>query len=494
MVLRPHLIALGRALPGSKGMSGKSNLPRWVFTADIFAGSLAILLVYLASRASQVMMAQGRESLSILDFLFYATFVLIALMDIALAGDYNKDWRYSRLNESMIILRGVFIAFMLLVSAAFVLEGIALPATYNFSRPGIFVMIACFVPMLFVIRFFAHYHQTRLFGSGGWRKKMIIVGAGDEGRQVYEHFNTKNWLGVNCLGFVDPRIKVSPVADSPLLGSVKDLPRLVREEGVEEVVIALPPTDHKVMEEIVNNGVRHDVKVRIIPDSFAYPYSDLDIQEYDGLAMIEVKQPHLDAMHKGIKRAMDIGIALVMLLIHLPLWIILALAIRLTSPGPAIFRQTRLGKDGKTFEMMKFRSMVEDAHVIRKTLERSNEASGPMFKMKEDPRVTPLGRFIRRASLDEIPQIMNVLKGEMSFVGPRPPLPEEVSRYRAHHLKRLAVRPGITGLWQVSGRDRRDFEEMSRLDLYYIENWSIWLDLKIILKTIPTVLARRGAY
>lgn len=479
---------------GLRNMSGKSNLPRWVFAADIVAGAVAILLVYLASSANQSIMAQGRESLSVLDILFYASFILIALMDIALAGDYSKDWRYSRLNESMILLRGGLIAFMLLVSAAFILEGFALPPSYSFSRPGILILVACFMPMLFTIRILAHRRQARIFGGGGWRKKMIIVGAGDEGRKVYEHFNTKNWLGVNCLGFVDPRLKVSPVADSPLLGSVKDLPRLVREEGVEEVVIALPPTDHKIMEEIVNNGVRHDVKVRIIPDSFAYPYSDLDIQEYDGLAMIEVKQPHLDAMHKGIKRAMDIVLSATMLIFHLPLWLLLSLAIRWTSPGPAIFRQTRLGKDGKTFEMMKFRSMVEDAHDLRKTLERNNEASGPMFKMKEDPRITPLGRFIRRTSLDEIPQIMNVLKGDMSFVGPRPPLPEEVSRYRAHHLKRLAVRPGITGLWQVSGRDRRDFDEMARLDLYYIENWSIWLDLKIILKTIPTVLTRKGAY
>lgn len=356
------------------------------------------------------------------------------------------------------------------------------------------VLVACFLPLLFINRVVAHFFQTKLFGSGVWRKNMIIVGAGEEDRKVYGHFRMKNWLGVNCLGFVDPRIMISPVDGSPVLGGIKDLPRLVRQEEVEEVVIALPPTDHELMEAIVNNGVRHDVKVRIIPDSFAYPYSNLDIQEYDGLAMIEVKQPHLDAMHKGLKRALDIGFASVFLVIHALPWAILVALIRLTSPGPAIYRQNRLGKDGKTFEMMKFRSMYEGAHDLRKTLERANEASGPMFKMKDDTRITPIGRFLRHTSLDEIPQLLNVLKGDMSFVGPRPPLPEEVSRYRAYHLKRLAVRPGITGLWQISGRDRRDFEEMARLDLYYIENWSIWLDMKILIKTIPTVLSRKGAY
>jgi len=475
-------------------MSGKSNLSRWVFAADLLAGALSILALYRLSISYQVFRSTGTDSFSVLDVLFYASFVLIALMDIALAGDYNKTWRYSRLNEALILIRSFTIAFLLLVASAFFLESFAVGEQHQFSRFGILALIAVFLPLLFFIRVAAHHRQARLFGSGGWRKKMIIVGAGEEGKQVYEHFQKKNWLGVNCLGFVDPRIKTSPIGGTPVLGSVGDLPRLVRQEGVEEVVIALPPTDHAIMEEIVNNGVRHDVKVRIIPDSFAYPYSELDIQEYDGLAMIEVKQPHLDAMHKGIKRALDIFFASLMLLIHLPLWTIIVIAVRLTSSGPAIFRQTRLGKDGKTFEMMKFRSMVEGAHDMRKKLEEDNEASGPMFKMKEDPRITPLGRFLRRASLDEIPQILNVLKGDMSFVGPRPPLPEEVSRYRAHHLKRLAVRPGITGLWQVSGRDRRDFEEMARLDLYYIENWSTWLDLKIILKTIPTVLSRKGAY
>jgi lipopolysaccharide/colanic/teichoic acid biosynthesis glycosyltransferase len=183
-----------------------------------------------------------------------------------------------------------------------------------------------------------------------------------------------------------------------------------------------------------------------------------------------------------------------MLVLFSPIWIFAVIFIRVTSSGPAIFRQTRLGKDGKTFSMLKFRSMVHGAHDMRKDLEKENEADGPIFKMKQDPRITPLGKFLRRTSLDEIPQLVNVIRGDMSFVGPRPPLPEEVSRYKSHHLKRLAVRPGITGLWQVSGRDRRDFEEMARLDLYYIENWSIWLDVKIIIKTVPTVLSQKGAY
>jgi exopolysaccharide biosynthesis polyprenyl glycosylphosphotransferase len=483
------------ARSGFRGlMSGKTKIPRWVFAADIVAGICAILFVYFISRYKPSLIDQGSESFSLLNALFYVSFVLIALTDIALAGDYNKNWRYSRLNESYILLRSTFLAFVLLVSAAFILEGIALPEGYEFSRVGILFLIAFLLPMLFIIRIIAHHRQSKLFGSGGWRKKMIIVGAGDEGEKVYRHFQKKNWLGVNCLGFIDPRVKVSPVAGTEVLGDVEMLPALITDQGVEEIVIALPPTDHDIMENIVNNGVRHDVEVRIIPDSFAYPYSDLDIQEYDGLAMIEVKQPNLDAMHKGVKRALDIMLASVMLVISLPFWLIIVAAIRLTSKGPAIFRQTRLGRDGKTFEMMKFRSMVLGAADMRQGLERDNEASGPIFKMRKDPRVTGIGSFLRRMSIDEIPQIINVLKGDMSFVGPRPPLPEEVSRYRSHHLKRLAVRPGITGLWQVSGRDRRDFEEMARLDLYYIENWSTWLDLKIIIKTVPTVLSRKGAY
>ncbi|MHB1055693.1 MAG: sugar transferase [Thermoleophilia bacterium] len=475
-------------------MPGKSLLPRWVFLIDIFVGAFSVLFAWTLVSTHPALAAHTHGAPSFLDVMFYVSFVVIVLTSIALNRDYEPEKRYSRLGEMDMVLRSCVIAFVLLVSSAFVLEDFIIPDLYVFSRPGIIILSIAFATLLMSVRVSAHYVQTCIFGHGKWRRRIIIVGAGPEGLGVFQHMKTKDWLGVKCVGFVDPTLKVSPVPEAPLLGTVEDLSDVIKSHEVEEVIIALPPADHEIMEGIVNSGIRQAVKVRIIPDSFAYAYSQVDIQEYDGLAMIDVKQPNLVAMHGGLKRIMDIVLALLLLVFNSFVMLIVAVIISLTSRGPVIYRQTRLGKNGNSFEMMKFRSMVVGAHDQRARLKEKNEASGPFFKMKEDPRTTGFGRIIRLASLDELPQLLNVLRGDMSLVGPRPPLPEEVVRYGVHHLKRLAVRPGLTGLWQVSGRDRRDFEEMAKLDLYYIENWSIKLDLKIILKTIPAVLTRRGAY
>jgi exopolysaccharide biosynthesis polyprenyl glycosylphosphotransferase len=182
------------------------------------------------------------------------------------------------------------------------------------------------------------------------------------------------------------------------------------------------------------------------------------------------------------------------LVLGAPFLTLISLAIRLDSPGPVIFRQTRVGAGGKWFEMYKFRSMRQGAEAELEELRDLNEADGPLFKIYDDPRLTRVGRFLRHTSLDELPQFLNVLRGEMSLVGPRPPLPAEVDGYVEWHKKRLEVRPGMTGLWQVSGRSMLSFDEMVLLDIYYIENWSLWLDLKILLRTVPQVLFGNGAY
>jgi exopolysaccharide biosynthesis polyprenyl glycosylphosphotransferase len=195
-----------------------------------------------------------------------------------------------------------------------------------------------------------------------------------------------------------------------------------------------------------------------------------------------------------IKRAVDIVGAAVGLTLGAPILGLIALAIRLDSPGPTVFRQTRVGAGGKLFEIYKFRSMREGAEAELEQLLELNEADGPIFKIRDDPRLTRVGRFLRRTSLDELPQLWNVLRGEMSLVGPRPPIPSEVEGYQEWHKKRLDGRPGVTGLWQISGRSLLSFDEQVLLDIYYIENWSLWLDFKILLRTVPQVLFGDGAY
>lgn len=190
----------------------------------------------------------------------------------------------------------------------------------------------------------------------------------------------------------------------------------------------------------------------------------------------------------------DLVVASAVLLVGLPVWLLVALAVKLQSPGPIFYGQTRVGRDGVRFQMLKFRSMYRDADERLAELQKHNEASGPLFKMKDDPRVTPVGKVIRKFSIDEFPQLLNVVKGEMSLVGPRPPLPHETDRYSKNDWRRLEVVPGMTGLWQVSGRSSLTFEEMVRLDLYYIENWSVALDVNLLFRTVPAMLLARGAY
>lgn len=330
-------------------MSGKTSLPRWVFLADVVAGLFAMAFAWILVSTYPSLAVHDRQELAYFDMLFYVWYAVLTLFGIALGGDYISSKRYSRLTDISVVLKSALVSFAILVCTAFVLT-----EAYGFSRPGIFAMITVFISGLTLIRLVAHNSQVRAFGRGSWRKKMVIIGAGPAGVDLYKHLSAKQWLGVKCVGFIDEQATASPVPEVPLLGKVEDLQRVVMEKDVQEVVIALAPEEHATMERIVNNGVRRNVKSLIIPDSFAYPYGKLDIQEYDGLAMIDVKQPSLDAMHSGLKRVIDVWLALFLLIFDLPLMIPIFIMIRLTSKGPAIYRQTRLGKDGDPFVMMKF--------------------------------------------------------------------------------------------------------------------------------------------
>jgi exopolysaccharide biosynthesis polyprenyl glycosylphosphotransferase len=234
--------------------------------------------------------------------------------------------------------------------------------------------------------------------------------------------------------------------------------------------------------------------MRVVPGAFALMRGRTILSEGMGLPLLEVHYPGLDNTQRTLKRVLDVAVSVCGLVLLSPLFLAVALAIRLDSPGPVLFRQKRVGADEKIFVCYMFRSMQQDAEVRQASLEALNEAQGPTFKMKDDPRVTRVGRLLRRWSIDEAPQLVNVLKGEMSLVGPRPLPVRDFLRMEEPHKRRLGAVPGMTGYWQISGRSELSFEEMVRLDLYYIENWSLSFDLKIILKTLGAVLRRKGAY
>jgi exopolysaccharide biosynthesis polyprenyl glycosylphosphotransferase len=228
-------------------------------------------------------------------------------------------------------------------------------------------------------------------------------------------------------------------------------------------------------------------------DVLRFGYSRMSIGEMDGLPMLALTRTPTDVLALAVKRVFDLLVSAMILLLASPVLIAVAIAIKLDSPGPIFFRQRRVGVHGRLFDILKFRSMHADAEARLEPLRARNEMSGPVFKMRDDPRVTRVGRLIRRSSLDEFPQFWNVLRGDMSVVGPRPPLPSEVRQYKRWQRRRLSVKPGITCVWQISGRNEIDFDRWMELDLEYIDRWSLWGDVRIILKTIPAVIWTRGA-
>ncbi|HKZ69099.1 MAG TPA: sugar transferase [Anaerolineales bacterium] len=303
-------------------------------------------------------------------------------------------------------------------------------------------------------------------------------------------------LGYFVVGFVDD----DPVRGSTdlgrfhALGGLDGVESIIKKEKVDEIIITIPWMYHRRIAALVAVCERRAVRPRVVPELFQFSLSRVDVDDLGGIPLIGVKEHTLPTTARLVKRTMDVVFAALALAVLWPVFLIVAMAIKLESRGPALFAQSRVGQNGKLFKAYKFRSMYQDAEEQLTNLSERNEASGPLFKIKDDPRRTRVGRLLRRTSLDEFPQLINVLKGEMSWVGPRPALPQEVEQYEPWQRQRLDVSQGITGLPQVSGRSDLTFDEMCLLDIYYIENWSLSLDLTILLRTIPQVLLGRGAY
>jgi exopolysaccharide biosynthesis polyprenyl glycosylphosphotransferase len=376
----------------------------------------------------------------------------------------------------------------------FVLVLLFQPTLYSrliFFYAGILITI-----FLSISRLGKRFLRNRLRKRGLGVDRLMIVGAGEVGRTVMRNVVAQPVLGYHVVGFVDddPDKGQTDIGRFKALGNTSNIPRLVKELAIDEVIITLPWMYHRKIVSIVAQCEREQVRVRIVPDIFQMTLSHLDVEDLGGIPMIGVRDISISGSRQFIKRAMDVVISLVSLIFLAPLFVLLSIIIRLDSPGPSIFRQIRVGKGEQLFSCFKFRSMRVGAEEEKDTLLDKNEVSGPVFKMRDDPRITSVGRFIRRTSLDELPQLLNVLMGHMSMVGPRPAIPSEVQRYQPWHKRRLEVAPGITGLWQVSGRSELTFDEMVLLDLYYIENWSPFLDLQILFRTIPKVLLGEGAY
>jgi exopolysaccharide biosynthesis polyprenyl glycosylphosphotransferase len=311
-------------------------------------------------------------------------------------------------------------------------------------------------------------------------------------RELIESIDAHPEWGLRFAGFV--RLDDATAgARGPMLGTVGNLGRILEEQIIDVVVIAVPRTRLSDVERAVHVCEEQGVEVRLSLDVLRLGPGRMSVADMDGHPMLAFTRTPTDTLALVAKRVFDVVMSALVIVALSPVFASIAIAIRLDAPGPIFFRQRRIGQSGRVFEMLKFRSMYRDAEARLEALRAQNEMSGPVFKMANDPRVTKVGRFLRRTSLDEFPQFWNVLKGEMSIVGPRPPVPSEVRQYKRWQRRRLSMKPGITCIWQVSGRNNIDFDRWMELDLQYIDEWSLWGDIRICLRTIPAVLTARGA-
>lgn len=357
--------------------------------------------------------------------------------------------------------------------------------------------------LLVLGRFLFNSFLRHLRRSGKDRRRILLVGRNPAVHALLDSIRRNPHFGVEVVGVVDaprgfpyrhPASLVALPGGVRELGSTEDLPRILAGMPVDEVLILLPLRScYTLIEGILKICEQAGTVAKLAPDLFQVNLARRTISWVGDVPFITYFTGPRESLELTVKRLLDLLGGTLLLLAVSPLFLAIAIAVRLSSPGPVFFRQKRAGLNGRTFEMLKFRSMYVDAEARKKELAKLNEMDGPVFKIKKDPRITPVGRVLRRFSLDELPQLLNVVRGDMSLVGPRPPVPEEVASYDWWQRRRLSFRPGLTCIWQVSGRNEIGFKDWMEMDLAYIDNWSLALDFVLLLRTIPVVLTGKGA-
>jgi exopolysaccharide biosynthesis polyprenyl glycosylphosphotransferase len=333
----------------------------------------------------------------------------------------------------------------------------------------------------------------RVGKSSPTRYRVLIIGAGKVGRQVAKMVQEYAWTGLELIGYLDDDPNKAE-NDMPVLGTLSEARGVIQAHGIDEVVIALPHRAHERLNQLVMTLHELPVHARIVPDYFALALHRAVVDDFAGIPMIDLRAPALNGFQRLVKRLFDLLVGSTITILALPVMGIVALEIKLDSPGPVLFRQKRVGENGRLFTMFKFRSMICNAEKMQEQVNEVNGKGQIIHKKQQDPRVTRIGRFIRKFSLDELPQFFNVLKGDMSLVGPRPELPWLVEEYEPWQRRRFAVPQGITGWWQVNGRSDKPMHLHTEEDLFYVQNYSLWLDIYILLKTPFVALRGKGAY
>src|SRR5713226_29062 len=389
------------------------------------------------------------------------------------------------------IARAVVIAAVVLLVAA----NLGGWPTINALTVAIFAAVS--FTLIAAMRIALRLNLRRLRARGHNVKTLLIVGAGARGRRFAAQLKQRQDLGYKLLGYVDsdPAFAHSEGADAPWLGGIDALPRIVANEVIDEVAIALPiKSQYTQIETAVLLLEEQGITTHMLSDLFPQKLARSQPVDFDGVPIVSMHSAPLFSWRTEAKRIFDLVSATILLFVFAPLLVMAAIAIKLDSEGPVLFVQERTGLNKRRFRMLKFRTMGRDAEANQKDLEHLNEKTGPIFKIRNDPRVTRVGRWLRKTSVDELPQLVNVLFGDMSIVGPRPLSVRDAVRMEvAWQKRRFSVKPGITCLWQVSGRSNLSFEQWMQLDLEYIDHWSLGLDASILLRTIPAIVLARGA-
>ncbi len=418
---------------------------------------------------------------------FIAIFASRRLYHIRLTGNWFR--------QAWVIISSTTIGIAFLITCFFFIANSSNILSLPNSRLLVpFIWIAS-IAVLCLGRLLVSGVMGILYRLGLGETRVLVVGSGRVSKMVMQCLTASPDLGYSVVGFLhDLTEQPGDFGRFRMLGTINDIGMVIRSMQVDEVIIALPSEMNKYAIQSVKLCEHLGASFKLIPDMYELNLSRIDMENIEGIPLLGIKQASLNVPQRIITRLIDITVSLFGLIIGSPFYLLIALIVKFTSSGPIIYKQERVGLNGRHFFMFKFRSMYSNADQRLAQLLGQNEAQGPIFKMKSDPRRTPVGRFLRRTSLDEVPQLLNILRGEMSLVGPRPPLPSEVAQYEEWQKGRLAIKPGLTGLWQVRGRSNISFEEGVLMDIYYIENWSLRLYIQTLLRTIPAVLFSRGAY
>lgn len=486
-----------------------------VFVADgaIAAGSFlaAFKLRQGAPVFAATTFAWSREFVPYVGVFLFVVAVRLAMMLYQRLYRFYGAFSYTQ--ETFRIFKAVLVGSLLTVAWAFLFRGGFSFREFSYSR-GVFlfdfaISLAAFSLFHILIR----YAQTRFRERGINLIPTLVVGNDAEVEQTIGELNRRSYLGYRVIGIVRPAgeavdrsVRLESGEQVRVVGTIDDLADAVRAYDIKEVIITDNSVEsEKLFEAMMQLGRRQRVEFRFAPSMFNVLPQKTSVEQIGVLPMVTLFREPLSDTQRFLKRLSDLVLATIASVLTFPVWLVAAIAIKLDSPGTVLFKQERVGMDGRVFLCYKFRTMFMDAdqelhraaysrNIVGDESANAGDTETPVFgKVRDDPRITRVGKWLRRTSLDELPQMLNVFRGDMSIVGPRPPIPYEVEEYAIWHRKRLDMKPGITGLWQVSGRNRLTFEEMVRVDMFYIENWSLLLDLKIIFLTLPAMFRGDGA-